>query len=271
VNALRTLVAAALLLIVLVTSDAAVARNGANPSGRPRDVVGADGIVYRYVGNYGYQFHPLANFARLNRTVSLGDRAMTRQLARSLLARAVHVRGGLVWEYRFPFGGPVPWRSGFVQAVAAQALARAAVLTDDPALERAARAALGTIGHGLSRPLAGGIWVREYSFSDLAILNAQLQSLVSLHDYVETTGDPRGRSLVRALRHAALALLREFDTGCWSRYSLGGAEASVHYHEYHVHLLRKLAAVDDSPVWKQMRDRWARLLDRRHVPCGARA
>jgi hypothetical protein len=39
---------------------------------------------------------------------------------------------------------------------------------------------------------------------------------------------------------AARRLLQQFDTGCWS-YSLGGVEADLHYHAYHVQLLRRLA------------------------------
>ena len=237
-------------------------------SAAPRDVIGAGGIVYRYFPGYGYRFHPLANFARLNLLVSRGDRTGTNRLARALVRRAVRDRGALVWEYGFAFGGPVPWRSGFAQAIAAQAFARAALLTADTSLERVARSARRGVTLGLARPLGGGLWVREYGFTDMAVLNAQLQSLVSLKDYSELTGDANG--LVAALERASRTLLREFDTGCWSRYSLWGGDAPLRYHAYHVELLAKLAAQDPDPLWRSTHDRWERYLERRNLPCSVR-
>lgn len=69
----------------------------------------------------------------------------------------------------------------------------------------------------LARPLAGGTWVREYSFSDIAVLNAQLQSLVSISEYARLTGDTRATAFTRKLDIASRALLPGLDTGCWSR------------------------------------------------------
>ena len=264
-----TRLAALLILVATMTCAASRADSSSATQAAPRDVVGAEGIVYRYFAGYGYQFHPLANFAHLNRLVSRGDRRGAHRLARALVRRGVRDRGALVWEYGFAFGGPVPWRSGFAQAVAAQALARTAVLVGDPALARAARFARRAITLGLSRPLARGVWIREYGFTDMAVLNAQLQSLVSLRSYSELTGD--AKSLVVALERASRALLRKFDTGCWSRYSLRGRDASVHYHAYHVELLAKLAARDADPLWRTTHDRWERYLDRRSLACAAHA
>ncbi len=56
---------------------------------------------------------------------------------------------------------------------------------------------------------------------------------------------------------AARELLPQFDTGCWSLYSLDGSNASTTYHAYHVRLLRRLAALDGDPLWRQTADRWA--------------
>ena len=55
---------------------------------------------------------------------------------------------------------------------------------------------------------------------------------------------------------AARTLLPQFDTGCWSLYSLEGSPASLHYHTYHVGLLHQLAAETGDPFWKQTEDRW---------------
>src|SRR4029078_8676654 len=90
----------------------------------------------------GYQFQPLLSFAALNSRVSHKRWCAARRLACALCARAVRSGNAAYWEYGFPFaGGPVPWRSGFAQAVAAQALARAGALLQDPAVSAEAAAA----------------------------------------------------------------------------------------------------------------------------------
>ena len=234
------------------------------------DVLDADGIVYRFFPGHGYQFHPLANFARLNAVVSQQRPAAAQRLARALVARAIPRDGGLYWEYRFPFGGPPRWTSGFAQAIAAQALARAGFLLLDPSLSRAARAAFRAMTQSHLRPLAGGAWILEYGFSDIAILNAQLQSLVSLDSFAGLNDPPEVRRTVARLDIASRALLARFDTGCWSRYSLDGTDASLHYHEYHVSLLRRLAATRPHPIWRQTAERWSRYLTNRSLPCSQR-
>jgi hypothetical protein len=118
----------------------------------------------------------------------------------------------------------------------------------------------------LSRPLAGGIWVREYGFSDTAILNAQLQSIVSLLEYVELTDDQGANAFTQRMLAATRALLPQFDTGCWSLYSLDGSNASPSYHSYHVRLLRRLARLSDDPLWQETASRWAGY-QRRGGPC----
>ena len=91
---------------------------------------------------------------------------------------------------------------------------------------------------------------------DMAILNAQLQSLVSLYDYVNTSGDSLARADVVKMSSATRTLLPQLDTGCWSRYSLGGSPASLHYHTYHVSLLKQLAARTGDALWSTTAARW---------------
>jgi hypothetical protein len=224
---------------------------------KPSDITGADGVVYRFLPTRGFQFHPIANFAALNRHVTRRRSDEARTLAKALVARGVPEDDALVWEYYFPFGGPSPWRSGFAQAVATEALARAAELTGDQSLFVAAKAGFRAIPDGLAVDAAGGVWILEYAFSDMLILNAQLQSLVSLRRYVETTGDLEARAFAGDLETASRALLARFDTGCWSLYSLGGGTASPHYHRYHVALLEKLAATTGEEPWHDVARRWS--------------
>src|SRR6266566_2320643 len=165
-----------------------------------KDVFDAsDGIWYRAFPGIGFQFHPLENFGKLNNFVAQKNTTRAEQLAQSLLERSVVRSGGLAWEYYFRFeGGQPPWISGMAQAVA---------------------------------------WIRLYAFNNDTVLNAQLQTIVSLQDYAGRTGDQAATNLAAQLQAAAVGMLPRFDTGYWSLYSLGGAEAPLDYHQYVVRLL----------------------------------
>jgi hypothetical protein len=238
-----------------------------NPApAEPGDIPDGDEVVYRFFRGPGFQFHPLANFARLNGWARDGEREKSARLAEALVARGIPSGDALAWEYFFPFGGPSRWTSGLAQAVGAQALARAGALLEDPSLRRSARAAYRMLPKELSRPLGSGRWVREYGFSDTAILNAQLQSVVSLLEYVELTDDPGARAFTERMLTATREQLPQFDTGCWSLYSLDGSNASPSYHSYHVRLLRRLARLTGDPLWQETAGRWAGY-QRRGGPC----
>jgi hypothetical protein len=246
----------ALVLFTMLETNARFLRTSAPHTSRA-DIEGADGVVYRFVAGHGFQFHPLANFAKLNGLVTARRRAEAARLADGLVARGLERSGTLSWEYYFPFSGPSRWESGFAQAVAAQALARTAELVGDERRLAAARRAFRGLVQRLTWNLAGGSWVREYSFNDAVILNAQLQSLASLLDYARIVKDSDAVAFVARLDRATRALLPRFDTGCWSRYLLGGGAASRHYHEYHVALLKLLAAKTGATVYRDAAARWA--------------
>jgi len=230
------------------------------PAPGSRDVYG-DGLVYRYYPGAGYQFQPLLSFAALNNQVLQRRCGAVRRLASALRARAVRSGGAAYWEYQFSFaGGPVPWRSGFAQVVAAQALARAGVMLRDPALSALAAASFRGLRRTLLIALAGGWWIREYGFTGQVILNAQLQSIISLDSYAALAESAAARLLADELADATQRLLPSFDLGCWARYELGGAAADLHYQTYHVELLRRLAASRPEPVWRRTYLRWRRCL-----------
>ena len=226
----------------------------------PGDVRG-DGLVFEYYPGVGYQFQPLLSLSALDDQVSQLRCRAARRLASALLARAVRVGDAVYWEYDFPYGGgPVPWRSGFAQAVAAQALARAGAFLRDPVLSAVAAASFRGLRQTLLMGIAGGYWVREYGFTDQVILNAQLQSIISIESYAAVAKSAAARDLARKLAVAALRLLPRFDLGCWARYQLGGPAASLHYQIYHVELLRQLAATHSDPIWRRTYLRWRRCL-----------
>ena len=209
-----------------------------------------DGVLYRFVTGHGFEFHPLGNFAALNTLILTGKTDEAKQLADALVARAVPKDGRLLWQYPFPFGSGAPgWRSGMVQAVAAQALARVGQALDDQELLDAAGEAYVAIPGRLVRSLPAGPWIKLYSFDAAPVLNAQLQAVISLGDYAQISGNTGAAGLAAQLQSAAETLLPKFDTGYWSLYSLNGKEAPFGYHDYVVTLLKKLASRSSDETW----------------------
>lgn len=218
---------------------------------------GDDGLVYRYYSGSGYRFNPLLSFAELENRVSAHDARGARSLATRLVARSVRRDDALYWTYDFPFGGcRAGWTSGFAQAIAAESLARTARLTGDRVALSAARAAFRGLRNGLLIRIAGGEWVQEYSCTGQIVLNAQLESLLALELYDRIVRTPESRATIAALERATIRLLPQFDLGTWGRYQLGGPAADRHYEEYHVDLLRRLAALHGEPIWRRTYLRW---------------
>jgi hypothetical protein len=213
------------------------------------DVVGSDGVVYRWFGGRGLEFHPLASFSSLANAAGAHNLDATEMLSDALLARAVPRGGRLIWEYSFPFGqGRPPWASGMAQGLAAQALARAASLLGDPRLTAAARRAYAAVPP-LVMSTSAGPWIRLYGFDREVVLNAQLQTILSLREYGQTTADATATALAQRLESAAKVLLPRFDTGDWSLYELRGYHASLGYEQYVTELMQKLAAQTTDPYW----------------------
>lgn len=230
--------------------------HGPLPSGR--DAQDEEGVVYRAFPNHGLQFHPLANFAKLNSYLGANRLDEASLLGLALIARGVPQGDSLSWEYGFPFGsGRPPWTSGMAQSVAAQAFARGQDKLADPAFAAAAGKAFRAIPGKLVRPLPEGLFIRLYSFSDLAVLNAHLQSVVSLEDYALLLEDPVGQELAGQLRSSAAALLPKFDTGAWTLYALGANESTLDYQRYVVSLLKRIGARNNDPFWTDFGNRFA--------------
>jgi D-glucuronyl C5-epimerase C-terminus len=250
---------AARLRVLIASLDESAGYLGVHSVPPPRTSVhDQDGLVYRAFSGFGLQFHPLATFGRLNSLVSRGDRFGAARLASRLLQLGGRRGDSLVWSYEFPFGGgQAPWTSGMAQAVAAQSLARAASKLGTTALLDPARRAFAAIPGGLLEQMDVGPWIRLYSFNDLVVLNAQLQTAISLDDYGVLAGDTLASALSVEIRRAAAELLPRFDTGYWSRYTTVG-ESSLEYHVYVVSLLEKLAERTDLSFWRRAASRFDR-------------
>ncbi|HWB23583.1 MAG TPA: D-glucuronyl C5-epimerase family protein, partial [Gaiellaceae bacterium] len=229
----------------LEINDNWFARHSAPPP--QTDVTDADGVVYRYFAGKGFEFHPLASFGALNAVVASKNAAATARLANALLERGVPEPGGVGWEYYFDFGGgKAPWLSGFAQAVAAQAFARAAALdtADTAKLTSAARAAFRIIPGRLDQQTRFGPWIKLYSFNHAVVLNAQLQSEISLASYAKSTSDSQAAALAASMKQAAARALPSFHTPYWSYYQLPSEPSPQSYQAYVVQLLQSLSPSD---------------------------
>jgi hypothetical protein len=202
-------------------------------------------LVFQYYPGQGLQIQPLANFGLANglythcrHDPATCDRATLKQLLDELVAIRSKRGSFVTWEYWFYFSGGVPpWTSGMSSGTAIQALARGSQksILNDRSYLKVARSALGVF----RAPPPLGVRVRSghgyhyllYSFSPgLRVLNGFLQAITGLYDYAAIAHDASAQKLWKAGDRAARRELHRYDTGRWSRYNLGGAEASLSYH-----------------------------------------
>ena len=92
---------------------------------------------------------------------------------------------------------------------------------------------------------AFGPWIRLYSFNHVVVLNAQLQTAISLADYAKSTSDAAAAALAASMQTAAARALPSFNTGYWSYYALPDDLSPLSYQAYVVQLLQTLARKDD--------------------------
>jgi hypothetical protein len=242
-------------------------RSTPESGGLPRVTFPGDPIVLQWYPGRGLAIQWLATFGKAN---ALWAAKRTDEL-RLLLDRAAALAGRrgdglLAWEYLLRFGsGRAPWVSSIAQGTGIQAFTRGAQLLGTPAYMEIARQALGVFEAppptGVAVSSHGGLHYLLYSFAPrMRVLNAFLQALVGIHDVAQATGDPRAQRLYALGDRAARAELRRYDTGAWSRYSLGGAESTLGYHELVTGFLGSLCTRTSEPAYCRMQARFQRYL-----------
>lgn len=230
-----------------------------------RERFGESRIYYQYFSGWGWQFHPLANFARLNAIwtdKSAGARRSLSKYAYELATFGVSRGGALTWEYYFPFSGsPAPFISSISQGTAIQSLARSGDALKDANITaiaaRAARAFDVKAPTGLKISRDGGLHFLGYSGNRREIIfNMFAQALDGLHDYAKITGDVNAQSLFERGLVAARVELPQSDTGAWSYYEVGGAESNLNYHQVLIEFLARLCEdTDNEAVFCNLHDR----------------
>jgi hypothetical protein len=230
--------------------------NATGPSGRRMSFAGSE-LVWQYFPGQGLQFHPLANFAKLNQLWASRSDEMG-VLLDELLAMRVPRAGGVAWEYYFAFGGGrPPWVSGIAQGTAVQSIARVAQRTGrQEEVLPIAKQALGVFKtptpEGVRVPTADGAEYALYSFApDLHVINGFVQALVGLFDLGRIAGDTDAQALYAEGERVARRELPTFDTGAWSLYSRGSSEheSDLSYHQLLRAFLRSMCTRTDDPVY----------------------
>jgi hypothetical protein len=234
------------------------------PLPAPHFRTGATAVLQYYPG-HGMQLQPLASWGRVNAIAKRCQRSRCprRRLARALdlLTRLGAQRDGfLAWEYYFPYAqGTPPWVSAMTQATAMQALARGYDVLGAPRFKRAALRALGAFERPAPAGVASGTHYVLYSFAPgYHVLNGELQALIGLSDVATLTHSARAARLFRAGERTARAEVAGFDTGAWSLYSAGGAEATLSYHALMVQFLDGLCDRVRADVYCRTGARFAR-------------
>jgi hypothetical protein len=214
-------------------------------------------VVFQEYAGQGLQIQPLANFGLVNGKIthcrhdpSTCDKKGIKQLLDDMVALRSTRSNFTTWEYWFYFGGGrPPWTSGISSGAALDALARASAksILDDTSYLKIAHAALGVFRHapsvGVRMRTRNGSHYLIYSFDRHQwVLNAFLESIIGLFDYAKVAKDDTARALWVAGNNEARVELPKFDTGRWSRYSLGGPLASTSYHALVVDFLDKLCS-----------------------------
>jgi hypothetical protein len=200
-------------------------------------------LLFQHYAGEGLQLQPLANFGKANGLYTQclhpsKGKPCEREKLKTLLDELLpikSVRGNFfTWEYFFPFdGGRPPWVSGLAQATGIEMLARVSQLYGDPSYTQLAGLMLGAFEQspplGIRVAKDGGNHYLIYSFAPhYYVLNAFLQSLIGLYDYIKVTGDQNAQALFNAGNTAALKELPRYDTGSWALYSLPNKETSTY-------------------------------------------
>ncbi|MEO8689515.1 MAG: D-glucuronyl C5-epimerase family protein [Solirubrobacteraceae bacterium] len=244
------------LWLMLERNRAFWSANATGPSTRRISFPGSQ-LVWQYFPGQGLQFHPLANFAKLNQLWASRSPDMG-QLLDELLALRVPRAGGTAWEYDFAYGGgKPPWVSGLAQGTAIQSIARVAQRTGRQAeVFPIADEALGIFATpppaGVRVATADGAHYALYSFDPgLRVINGFIQALVGLYDLGKIGDDERARMLYADGEREARLELPTFDTGAWSLYSRGSVEheSDLSYHQLLRAFLRSMCTRTEDPVY----------------------
>jgi hypothetical protein len=185
---------------------------------------------------------------------------------------------GFGWEYDvfdLRYALSPPWVSGMAQGLAISALLRAHTLSPKSVYLESATRALASFevsareGGCREVDALGNVWYEETPSTSPSgsahILNGFLFAIWGLYDYVRVTNDVRAGNLYELGIKTLSAMIRQYDTGYWTRYSLLPRNylANHTYHGMHINGARIFYELTGNSVFDDCVKQWTRYqLDR---------
>lgn len=217
------------------------------PLSRGRVEFAGSEIVWEYYAGQGLQIQPLGTFGKANGLWTAGDQdPRLLRLFEEMIPLMAKRGSALAWEYYFFFGGGrPPWASGMAQATGLQALSRASNRLDRPDFRTVVPAALKLFQlnspTGVRVLTPAGAHYLQYSFTPgTRIINAFMQSVLGLYEAGSQLNDPLATRLAQLGDAQARVELPRYDTGAWTLYEQGGAEADLDYYQLARSFLKRL-------------------------------
>jgi hypothetical protein len=172
------------------------------------------------------------------------------------------------WEYYFEWGGyDPPWISAIANGMGLEMLAYAYNFTKNSTYLELGNYTLNSFlipwyEIGVLDEDEHGYWYLEYAYTNkMRVLNGFLRSLVGLYKYYQISANITSLELFQQGSIEAIYHLPDYDTGNWSAYSLENNDAPIHYHVFHIQLLRALFTFTSEDVYLEFADRWQFYLD----------
>ena len=195
-------------------------------------------LEWEYYPGYGLQLQVLGTFGEANGFYEAGKAhyPQLEQVLSEMEQVAVPRAGGIAWEYYFNWeGGTPPWVSAMAQATGIEALTNGYLASGDQSYLTEAHDALGLLETapptGVAVPTRLGERYLQYSFApNDDIINAFLQTLIGLYDYVQVSHDPVAQTLFNQGNAQAQAELPNFVVNGWSLYQPGQLD-NLNYHQ----------------------------------------
>jgi len=223
-------------------------------------------------------YHPVAiiQYALANFTLALeGDKKAETIFLRCSNWLETHAelepqRRFVTWYYHFSLRTPPlkpPWMSGMAQGQALSLLARSYQQNNSErtldTMRQTSRAFLYTVDEGgmITRFKDSTCFIEEIAHRpSLQILNGCLFGLLGLLEYIniDPDHDLQLDEVAGACLDGVEKRLDDFDTGYWSRYSLGlrGNLTDRKYHTIHIHQLRYLGKKYNRLSYIQRAEQW---------------
>ncbi len=177
-----------------------------------------------------------------------------------------------VWEhsYPYPYGIydlKIPWRCGMAQGEGLSVFSKAFEITGDPTYLEYAKYMLNSFfvevkHNGVTyKDSDKEWWYEEYpgskNGSEPRVLNGAIYTVIDIFDFYKKTGNEDAKILFQKGSAAIKKRLSRYDTGEWTYYDEMGHIATLHYHQDHIRLTKKMYDMTKDPYFLEYSKKWA--------------